>query len=93
MATRRFSIDFTDSAYEFARDLVAAGEYATISAAVSGELARAKAQRAGGEAALVAEVERRATLAPERWEPVGDAGGITAATRRKLGAQHAPKDG
>lgn len=41
MSVQKQSVSFTDAAYAFARELVEAGEYPNMSAAVSGELAKA----------------------------------------------------
>ena len=41
MGVHKQSVSFTDAAFAFARELVESGEYPNISAAVSGELARA----------------------------------------------------
>ena len=43
MGVHKQSVSFTDSAFNFARELVESGEYPNISAAVSGEMARASA--------------------------------------------------
>jgi len=45
MGVHKHSVSFTDQAFAFARELVEAGEYPNISAAVSGELARARVTR------------------------------------------------
>lgn len=44
MSVQKQSVSFTEAAYGFARELVEAGEYPNDSAAVSGELAKAKAK-------------------------------------------------
>lgn len=59
------SVSFTDAAFAFARELVEAGEYPNVSAAVSGEMARAKAARE--RTLLEAEVQRRLALPPDQW--------------------------
>ena len=45
MGVHKQSVSFTDAAFNFARELVESGEYPNISAAVSGEMARARAAR------------------------------------------------
>ena len=62
MTVHKQSVSFTDAAFAFARELVEAGEYPNVSAAVSGEMARAKAARERERTLLEAEVQRR--LAP-----------------------------
>ena len=42
MGVQKQSVSFTDAAYAYARALVEQGDYPTLSAAVSGELARAR---------------------------------------------------
>lgn len=86
MSVQKQSVSFTDAAYAFVRELVDAGEYPNVSAAVSGELARARAGRERTKALLAAEVERRLSLPPEQWEPVGEISDITAGARARLAA-------
>ena len=86
MSARKQSVSFTEAAYAFAADLVSRGEYPTLSAAVSGGLARARAARERETALLEAEVARRLTLPLERWEPVGDLDCATRAARTQLDA-------
>ena len=86
MSVRKQSVSFTEAAYAFAADLVSRGEYPTLSAAVSGELARARAAREREAALLEAEIARRLALPLERWEPVGDLDGVTRAARTRLDA-------
>jgi antitoxin ParD1/3/4 len=74
------SVSFTEQAFAHVQALVEAGEYPNISAAASGELARA---RAWEHALSQAEVHRGLTMPVEKWEAVGrltdDArGGLTA---------------
>ena len=45
MGVHKQSVSFSDTAFAFARELVESGEYPNISAAVSGEMARARAAR------------------------------------------------
>ena len=45
MSVQKQSVSFTDTAFAFAKELVEAGEYPNVSAAVSGELVKAKAGR------------------------------------------------
>ena len=86
MSVQKQSVSFTDTAYAFAKELVEAGEYPNVSAAVSGELAKAKAERERERAVLEAELERRLSLPLDRWEPVGDASEVTAGARAHLAA-------
>jgi Arc/MetJ-type ribon-helix-helix transcriptional regulator len=86
MSVQKQSVSFTDTAYAFARELVDAGEYPNVSAAVSGELARAKAQRERERAVLEAELERRLSLPLDQWDPIGEASEVTAGARAHLGA-------
>lgn len=86
MSVQKQSVSFTEAAYAFAKELVEAGEYPTISAAVSGELAKAKAERDRERSLLEAELERRLALPLDQWEPVGEAGTLTASARAHLAA-------
>lgn len=84
MTVRKQSVSFTESAFAFARQLVEEGEYANVSAAVSGELARAKAIRDRERLLLGAEVERRLRLPADRWMPVGALDEVTRGARVHL---------
>lgn len=84
MGVQKQSVSFTDTAYAFAKELVEAGEYPNMSAAVSGELAKAKAARERDRAVLEAELERRLSLPPDKWEPVGEASKVTEGARAHL---------
>jgi len=86
MSVQKQSVSFTDTAYTFARELVEAGEYPNMSAAVSGELAKAKAERDRERSLLEAELERRLSLPLDQWEPVGDAADATKGARAHLAA-------
>jgi len=86
MSVQKQSVSFTNAAYAFAKDLVEAGEYPNVSAAVSGELAKAKALRDRERALLEAELERRLSLPLDQWEPVGEASGVTTSARAHLSA-------
>lgn len=46
MTARKQSVSFSAAAFAFAQSLVEAGEYPNVSAAVSGEMVRAKSARA-----------------------------------------------
>lgn len=83
MAVQKQSVSFTEAAFAYARELVESGEYPNVSAAVSGELVRAKAGRDRDRALFEAELERRLALPLDQWEPVGP-GGITAGARAYL---------
>ena len=86
MAARKQTVSFTEPAFDYARTLVEAGEYPSISAAVSGEMVRAKTARDARTAVLAAEVERRLALPIDRWEPVGELSDVTAEARARLAA-------
>lgn len=86
MNVQKQSVSFTDSAFAFAKELVEAGEYPNVSAAVSGELAKAKAERDLERAMLEVELQRRLSLPLDQWEPVGDASSVTAGVRAHLAA-------
>jgi Arc/MetJ-type ribon-helix-helix transcriptional regulator len=78
------SVSFTDAAFTFARELVERGEYPNISAAVSGELSRARALRERDRAIFEAEVARRLALPLDQWEALTDGKTITAGAREHL---------
>lgn len=84
MAVRKQTVSFTEPAFAFAQSLVDAGEYPTVSAAVSGEMVRAKAAREAQAVLLSAEVERRLALPLDRWEPMGELSEVTAKARAEL---------
>jgi Arc/MetJ-type ribon-helix-helix transcriptional regulator len=84
MTARKQTVSFTQPAFDYARTLVEAGEYPSISAAVSGEMVRAKAARDVQAALLAAEVERRLALPIDRWELVGDLSKVTGEARACL---------
>lgn len=86
MSVQKQTVSFTDTAYAFAKELVEAGEYPNMSAAVSGELAKAKAERQREKSVLEAELERRLSLPLDQWEPVGEASKVTAGARAHLAA-------
>jgi Arc/MetJ-type ribon-helix-helix transcriptional regulator len=86
MSVQKQSVSFTDTAYTFAKELVEAGEYPNMSAAVSGELAKAKAERDRERSLFEAELERRLSLPLDHWEPVGEASDVTAGARAHLAA-------
>ena len=84
MSVHKQSVSFTDTAFAFAQTLVEAGEYPNVSAAVSGELAKAKAARDREERLLEAELRRRLSVPVDQWEPVGDLTEVTAGARAYL---------
>jgi len=92
MAGHKQSVSFTETAFAFARQLVEAGEYANVSAAVSGELSRAKAMRDRERRLLDAEVQRRLRLPADRWIPVGALDEVTRGARAHLQKLAASKD-
>ncbi len=84
MGVHKQSVSFTDSAFAFARELVESGEYPTISAAVSGEMARARNAREKERTLFEAEIQRRLNLPLDQWEPLRPAESITADARAHL---------
>lgn len=86
MGVQKQSVSFTDAAYSYAKELVEAGEYPNVSAAVSGELAKAKADRDRERSLLEAELERRLSLPLDQWEPLGDVADVAAGARAHLDA-------
>ena len=94
MSVHKQSVSFTDAAFNFARELVESGEYPNISAAVSGEMARARAARERERLIFEAEVQRRLALPLDAWEPVRTGESITSGARAQLvGATCAPGAG
>lgn len=89
MTVRKQSVSFTDTAFAFARELVDAGEYPNISAAVSGELVRAKLARDREQALFEAEVKRRLALPVDQWEAVADLTSFTVEARAALSTRAA----
>jgi len=87
MGVQKQSVSFTDAAIEFARALVEAGEYPNVSAAVSGELAKAKADRDREQSLLEAELERRLALPTDQWEPLGASQEVTSGARAYLASK------
>jgi antitoxin ParD1/3/4 len=84
MTVRKQTVSFTEPAFTYAQSLVAAGEYPNVSAAVSGEMVKAKAARDAQAAVLAAEIERRLTLPLDQWEPVAELSEVTAEARARL---------
>jgi antitoxin ParD1/3/4 len=84
MGVRKQSVSFTDAAFTFAQELVESGEYPNISAAVSGEMARARAAREQERLLFEAEVQRRLALPLDAWEPVQTGQSITSGARARL---------
>jgi Arc/MetJ-type ribon-helix-helix transcriptional regulator len=78
MGVQKQSVSFTEAAYAYAKALVERGDYPNVSAAVSGELARARASREREQALLEAEVRRRLELPLDQWVPVGSLDELTA---------------
>ncbi|MFN6977361.1 MAG: hypothetical protein ACK4OP_04505 [Gemmobacter sp.] len=93
MGVHKQSVSFTDAAFDYARALVESGEYPTVSAAVSGELARAKQARDREASLHAAEVQRRLALPPEQWEPIVEAGLFTAGAREYLAGRRRGEPG
>jgi antitoxin ParD1/3/4 len=84
MGVHKQSVSFTDAAFNFARELVESGEYPNISAAVSGEMARARTTRERERALFEAEVQRRLFLPLDAWEPIHTDKTLTSTARRHL---------
>ena len=84
MSARKQSVSFTEAAFAFAEDLVRSGEYPNVSAAVSGELVRARAAREAERALLEAEVARRLSLPIDEWVPLGAPSDLTRRARARL---------
>ena len=66
MGVHKQSVSFTDAAYAYARELVERGDYPNVSAAVSSELARARAARETGAGAPGGGGRRRIALPLDR---------------------------
>lgn len=84
MSVHKQSVSFTDAAFAFARELVDSGEYPNISAAVSGEMARARAARKRERMLFETEVQRRLALPLDAWEPFGTPDSFTMDAREHL---------
>ncbi|MGI3213149.1 hypothetical protein ACROSR_18850 [Roseovarius tibetensis] len=84
MGVQKQSVSFTDAAFAYAKELVQRGDYPNVSAAVSGELARARASRERDQALLEAEVMRRLALPLDQWEPVDSLDEFTVDARAYL---------
>lgn len=78
MGVHKQSVSFTDAAFAYAKELVDRGDYPNMSAAVSGELARARQLREQEQALLQAELQRRLALPLDQWEPVGSVEALTS---------------
>jgi Arc/MetJ-type ribon-helix-helix transcriptional regulator len=87
MGVHKQSVSFTDAAYAYARELVERGDYPNMSAAVSGELARARASREREQALLEAEVRRRLELPLDQWESVGGVDDLFLEARARVARQ------
>lgn len=92
MTVHKQSVSFTDTAFAFARALVESGEYPNVSAAVSGEMARAKTSRDRDGMLFAAEVQRRLALPLDQWEPVGPLDAFTAEARAYLAGKRSGAD-
>lgn len=84
MVVHKQSVSFTEAAFAYAKELVDRGDYPNVSAAVSGELARARAAREWEQALLEAEVRRRLQLPMDQWEPMTSVTDFTADARSFL---------
>lgn len=88
MGVHKQSVSFTEAAFAYAKELVDRGDYPNVSAAVSGELARARAAREREQTLLETEVKRRLQVPVDQWEPVTDVTDFTADARAFLAARH-----
>jgi Arc/MetJ-type ribon-helix-helix transcriptional regulator len=88
MGVHKQSVSFTEAAFAYAKELVDRGDYPNVSAAVSGELARARAAREREQTLLETEVRRRLQVPVDQWEPVADVADFTADARAFLAARH-----
>lgn len=84
MGVHKQSVSFTDQAFAFSRELVEVGEYPNISAAVSGELARARASREKERKLFEVEVQRRLSLPLDTWEPLAESADFARDARNHL---------
>lgn len=84
MGVHKQSVSFTEAAFAYAKELVDRGDYPNMSAAVSGELARARLLREQEQALLQAEVQRRLTLPLDQWEPVGSVEALTSSAFERI---------
>jgi Arc/MetJ-type ribon-helix-helix transcriptional regulator len=84
MGVHKQSVSFTEAAFAYAKELVDRGDYPNVSAAVSGELARARAAREREQTLLEAEVRRRLQVPTDQWEPVTSVMDFTADARAFL---------
>lgn len=86
MSVRKQSVSFTGPAFDYAQALVESGEYPSVSAAVSGELVRARARREADAAVLEAEIARRRNLPDDAWIGHSDADDLIDPHRARLAA-------
>jgi len=93
MGVHKQSVSFSDAAFNFARELVESGEYPNISAAVSGEMARARAARERERMLFEAEIQRRLALPLDVWEPVRTGESITPDARSHVARLAKANDG
>lgn len=84
MGVHKQSVSFTEAAFAYAKELVDRGDYPNVSAAVSGELARARVAREWEQTLLETEVRRRLQVPTDQWEPVASITDFTADARAFL---------
>ena len=84
MGVHKQSVSFTEAAFAYAKELVERGDYPNVSAAVSGELARARVARERERTLLETEVRRRLQVPVDQWESVIDVTDFTADARAFL---------
>lgn len=92
MGIHKQSVSFTDAAFAYAKDLVDQGHYPNVSAAVSGELARARESREQEQAHLRAEISRRLALPLDQWQPVGNVDALTSHALARINEIEAQSD-
>ncbi|WP_240722792.1 hypothetical protein [Poseidonocella sp. HB161398] len=93
MAVRKQSVSFTDAAFAYAKALVERGDDPNVSAAVSGELARAKTLRDRDQALFEAELRRRLATPLDQWVPVGSLDALFAGAEEALEGLRSDPDG
>ena len=86
MSVQNKSVSFTDPALAYARELVESGEYPDVSAAVCGELAKARRLRESETRSLEADITRRIQASTDEWHPTRDVDQVSEETRNRLEA-------
>ena len=86
MGVQKQSVSFTEAAYAYAKALVEHRDYPNVSAAISGELARARASREREHALFEAEIIRRLELPLDQWVPLNSLDDLTASAFARVEA-------